>query len=438
MSISGSDVAAHYQHQAEVLEPLITGYRQLVDEIGKADNLVTEQRAQARRELAHVYLTELSDAAFARVAQLTGFKGFERRDPRAALAHERKVLESSIAQIESDDRFARRDQLVGPVGTLTQELDNARTTLEPIEQEIEKFETQLGFQELVNIGYDTPTFSEKWWHASYWKHWATGDRICKALDMSDFGDDVLPAYKKLAEPRNFMREEVKRINAQIDAIHSFAQQRDQAQARLANLETIYLVEAQDYLGEHLENADAGLLEQWVAAEPELQRAVQMGVRKLAGLTAKKRFLNEIDVNLRNVLLVQLDSRRAKARAKHSKFMRPKYQYATFQSNMIAADFDQKAQGLEAQRDKLSRRTQALVAAENYAGFDLRNDQELWWLYLMQSPPPRAAPALFDYYQRRPNAQPLTDPDYVDLSPTPGEAMATAFAAGDVEQGGYLS
>ena len=68
----------------------------------------------------------------------------------------------------------------------------------------------------------------------------------------------------------------------------------------------------------------------------------------------------------------------------------------------------------------------------------RNDQELWWLYLMQSPPPRLAPSLFDYYQRRPNAQPVTVPDFVDMSQTPAVTVATAYAAGELEQGTYLS
>lgn len=439
MTVSGSDVAKHYGHQAQVLGRLAFEYEQLSDELNKRANAIDEQLRAARRDLAAVYLNELSDRAFARVAQLTGFKGFERRDPRQARDHERKVLESSIAAIEADDRFARRDQLVGPVGSLTQELENARTTLEPLEQECMRFESQDGFTELVAIGYDTPNFSSKWWQASYWKYWAAGDRICKALDMKDFGDDVLPAYKKVSEPRNFMRDEVKRITLEIDALHDFVKQRDQAQARLASLDAIYLAESQDYLGEHLGSADAALLEQWAAAEPDILRAVQMGVRKIAGLNAKIEFVREIATQGVTPLANQLSARRRKADAKYSKFSRPKYAYASFSNDMISRDFDQKMQGLQAQQDKLRRRVDGLVAAENYAGFDLRNDQALWWLYLTQQPPPRLAPSLFDYYQRRPNAQPLTDPDYVDMNrTTPGEAMATAFAAGDMEQGTYLS
>jgi hypothetical protein len=434
MSVSGSQVAAHYRHQAQKLVSVIESYRKLVAELQAADATLTEQRAQARRELAAVYLPELSDAAFERVGRLTGFQGFARRDPRAALAHERHVLEQSIATIEHDPRYMDRDNVAR---RLAAEVESARDTLAPLQAECDRFETQLGFTELVELGYDTPAFQVKWWQASYWKHWAAGDRICKALGMRDFGDDVLPAYKQHAEPRNYMRDEVKRIDSELDALHELVREHDRLADRYANLDAIFLAESQDYLGEHLEHADAALLEQWVAAEPSLQRAVQVGLRKLAGLAAKKRFLGDIAQGT-NTLVGQLDQRRRKASSKVEKFARPKHAYSSFPDHMINSEFDHKVTAMGQQRDKLGRRVHVLVQADNYAGFDLRNDQELWWLYLMESPPPRVAPSLYDYYQRRPGVQPITDPDYVDMGPSASEAAAMAYAAGELEQGGYLS
>src|SRR5689334_16811700 len=121
MTVYGSQIAEHYQQQVRAFSGLSAGYGELVRRIQNAAQKVVEQRVEARRDLAAVYLKELSDAAFARAAQLTGFKGFERRDPRQAMAQERKSLERSIAQIDTDERYARRDLLVGPAGTLTQE-----------------------------------------------------------------------------------------------------------------------------------------------------------------------------------------------------------------------------------------------------------------------------------------------------------------------------
>lgn len=435
MFVSGARVVAHFRQQAEKLEAEVEGHRQLGDEISAGTTKVTEQVAGARRDLAAVYLPDLTEPSIERVARLTGFQGFARRDPRSALAHERRVLELALTRLESDARYADREPALA---RLSDELASARDTLAPLAAACERFELQVGFLELVEIGYDTPRFAEKWWQSSYWKHWADGDRICKELGMGDFGDDVLPAYAKVSEPRNYMRDEVRRIEGQIDAIHEHVRERDRVADRLANLETSFLDESRAFLGEHLELADAALLEQWAEPEAELLPAVTIGLRKLAGLRAKRVFLADLGAGVGD-LTTQLVERGRKARQKQAKFQRPRHHEEQFAETTIAGTIDEKMQALAQQRDKVTRRVRALVASERYAGFELGQDQELWWLYLVQAPPPRLAPTLYDYYQRHPGATPLTDPDHVELGPAPGEAAAVAYAAGELEQGGaYLS
>jgi cystathionine beta-lyase/cystathionine gamma-synthase len=46
---------------------------------------------------------------------------------------------------------------------------------------------------------------------------------------------------------------------------------------------------------------------------------------------------------------------------------------------------------------------------------VHNDPYLWWWYFMESAPPRYAPHYFDYYQRNPQFNVVTDPDFVDMS-----------------------
>ena len=128
------------------------------------------------------------------------------------MAQEKKVLQAQLAQLDADSRYQRRETLVGPAGTLQQELEASREALEPpLQTACDRFESQLEFTDLLEVGYDTPSFKEHWWNAGYWHHWAVGDRICKALGMKHFGDDVIPAYKAVAEPRDTMRADVKRL-----------------------------------------------------------------------------------------------------------------------------------------------------------------------------------------------------------------------------------
>src|SRR5690349_5264738 len=118
MSVSGPRVAEHYRAQANALASLIGSHRQLLATLKQRDDELTAQLLAARRELASVYLKAIDDANLERVARLTGFQGFQRRDPRIAREQERRVLQSGIARIEADERYQNRELLAGPAGTL--------------------------------------------------------------------------------------------------------------------------------------------------------------------------------------------------------------------------------------------------------------------------------------------------------------------------------
>lgn len=435
----GNEVAAYYNQQASTLTNLIERHKSVVRDILGRDKMIQAELEAAQLGLAKTYLPALTDRDFERVARLTGFQGFQRRDPRIAIEQEKKVIAATIARIEADERYQRRDVLVGPAGTLTQELEQSRDTLADLQAACDRFERLEGFAELVAIGYDTPKFDEKWWHASYWKHWAAGDRICKQLGLNDFGDDVLPAYQKVSEPRNFMAEEVARKNNAINEVHELAREHDRLVNRQQNLEMIYLEEAQSFLAEHLASADAALLEQWAQAEPDLLRPVQIGLRRIAGLSAKRSILGDMANTGIPEMIKKLEERRGKARQKIAKFSRPKHAYATFPNNIVDKSTPAKLKGLGQQVEKLEQRIDRLQKAERYEGFDVRNDPQLWWLYFMNSAPPRYAPSYYSYYERYPKRDVLIDHS-LDLpdDDAAGEAAARAFIAGDQEQGGYLS
>src|SRR5262245_16334067 len=135
MSVSGSKVAEHYRAQAHTLQGLISSHRAVLDNIKQRDEELQRELAAARRELASVYLKSLELESIEFGAQLTGFQGFLRRDPRVAREQERKVLQSNVAKMEADERYQQRDVLAGPSGTLTQELDQNKETLAPLQVE---------------------------------------------------------------------------------------------------------------------------------------------------------------------------------------------------------------------------------------------------------------------------------------------------------------
>jgi hypothetical protein len=432
--VSAQHVAGFYGNQAKQLGELIDAHRETSSKLKQVDSALEGEVGIAQRELAAIYVPALDDASLERAARLTGFQGFARRDPRVAMAQEKKVLQAQLVQLDADPRYQKRDTLVGPAGTLQQELDASREALEPLQTACDKFESQLGFAELLEVGYDTPNFKEHWWNAGYWHHWAAGDRICKALGMKDFGDDVIPAYKAVAEPRDTMRADVERLDAEIDAVHKAVEARDRAADRLAHLDELYLESAQGFLGEHLAHADLALLEQWIGTEPEA-RAVQQGLRRLAGVQAKRKIVEEIARQGVPAVMTDLQERQQKALQKQSKFLRPKYAYSSFDDATLATNQQAKLDALAAQNLKLRSRLDNLVAYDDYNRFTLTNDWPLWWLYFFDSPPHRYyTPWLYDYYQRNPGISVVYDDAYLD----PVDTVGAALAAGDLEQGTYLS
>src|SRR4029079_3084971 len=100
--------------------------------------------------------------------------------------------------------------------------------------------------------------------------------------LNDFGDDVLPAWEKVRVPRDQWRSQKGLILAKRDEIHALVQRRAVIVGRLQDLEQIYLDECRQALAVHLGGADHPLLGEWAGSD----RGVLMGLRKVAGLTAK--------------------------------------------------------------------------------------------------------------------------------------------------------
>ncbi|MBW1878316.1 MAG: hypothetical protein JRJ84_08145 [Deltaproteobacteria bacterium] len=437
MSVSASEAVRHYQERERQAADAIDRYGALLQHLQKQLSAVRGEGARARRDLAVAYFPDLQDESFHLAEHLTGYRGFTRRDPRLAMAREKLTLEKTLARIQGDERYRRREYLVGPHGELTREREERRQLLEPWVLECRKFEDLDGFEALVEVKYDTPEFTESWWHSKYWHHWAAGDRICETLGMADFGDDVLPAYQKAATEREKWRGQVAEVDARIAEVHQLVQSHDHAVARIPELPEIYLDQSQQVLGEYLKGTDLALLEEWLKEESEQHRAIRMGLRKVAGLMAKERFLQELVQQGITPLLTDLKERRAKYARKQVKYARAKYRYQEIPPEHLDPKFGEKYGKLLVQRDKIETLVDRMVAYDQYERFDLQNDEDLWWLEFTGKRPSRLTPTLRSSFDQHPEARPIHDPRYVTNEEA--EAVAQAAAAGiTADDLGYLS
>lgn len=424
MPVSARQAVQHYNARQERARQLLSRLDALDTRVLEALDTVEEELAAALGALAQAFLPALEPAAIAQAERLTGFRGFSRRDPLRAMAREADVLRKTIARIEADPRYQRREYLVGPVGELTRARQEAASLLEPWEQECARFESQEGFEELVAVGYDTPRFTGRFWEASYWRHWATGDRICEALGMADFGDEVLPAWEKVALERKRWREELARADARIDEVHDLVREHDEAVARIPALPEVVLDGCHKVLAEHLGHADAALLDSWLQAEPDEQRPARLALRSVAGLLAKRAYLVELRDQGLSDMATELRRRAEKYARKSTKFGRPKYASVPIGDDQLDPAFLDKADKLERALYQQGLLVERVLGYDAYDRFDLANDPELWFMEMTGKRPSRLTPSLRSWYDRSPSVV-LRHVDEV-------EPAAVALAAADRE------
>ena len=436
--MQGSEAARWYRERQKEAAALAERYEQVAKGVEESLAKVVEEEGAARLALATAYLGELSPAALARAASLTSFKGFVRRDPLKAMGLEEKALQRRIQEIRADERYHRRQWLVGPEGELTRSRAEAAELLEPWEHGCKRYEDLTGFEELLAVNYDTPEFATGWWEPAYWRQWAAGDRICEELGVGDFGDDVLPEYRRLEAERTRWREELARWDARIAEVHGLTQEHDKAVARIPDLPRIYLESTQKVLADFLTHADAALLAEWCKAEAEPDREVLMGLQRMGGARAKREMLTELlDQGVR-AQAKGFKARSLKYAQKAAKYARPKHARRTLGAREIDVGFTQKRDKYLSNADKVDRVVQRIVIYDDYGRFDLANEPELWWLEMTGRPPGSLTPRLNTWYQRRSGVSVRHDPTWHEHAKARAISSATVAAAQAPDDPGYLS
>lgn len=436
MSVRQNDVVRHFeQNEADALA-LIGAWRRVEDDVRQLADAAKVARATSLEELAVAYLPSIEQADIERCEKLTGFRGFSRRDPRKAMAHEEQVLSKTIARIEKDPRYVRRKLLVGPGGELTLALDEARSMLEPWANDCARFESLPGWDELIASGYDTPKYEVSFFEKRYWTLWKRGDEVCEALGMEDFGDDVLPAFHAADKGRIEWAFQVREAERAVEAVHELVRTRDQAEARIPRLPEIYLAMCREALARYFADADLSLLEQWLeedSAEPD--RGVLAALRKAAGTAAKVALLEEILHSAVQRSIGELRTRKDKFQRKAVKYQRPKYRGMRLPRTILDEKFQQKLGKYQERPAKFARLAATIAAYSAWERYDLAaNGDELWFLEMTGKRPPSQLASTRRWYDRHPDRELVRDEAEPDVA-----MLAAVMATSDSEDAlGYLS
>ncbi|MCK6518272.1 hypothetical protein L6R46_24845 [Myxococcota bacterium] len=363
---------------------------------GAAVDQVTTARQKDAVALASHIVSELSAERLAVAKVKYAYGGFERRDPLKAMPKEQTTLSHEVSRIQADERYQRREALVGPYGSITRSLEEATDHYNNWHDECLKFEALEGFLELIQVGYDTPNFTLRWWDAGYWRVWANGDKVCAALGLADFGDDVLPVYERAHASMTQWFGEVKRFTAERDAVLGLVRRHDEAVSRLSRLPELYLDECRRALGKHLEQADPALLESW----NEEDRVACALLRRVAGLKAKSDILEQLKSGL-EVVRSRLGELAGRCNTQAAKLMRPKKYHAQVSNPPKLEKMAKTIAKADEAVMKAAKLRERVVRFADYERFPSGDSPELWYLLMVGQRASALTPQLAAWYDRHP-------------------------------------
>jgi hypothetical protein len=423
----GTELSARFRELADGLAGQVTETEAALARAVEARQAAVAEAAAAGSSLAAIYLPALDEVSLAAAERLTGFRGFTRMEPLKAMAREEVKLTAELTALSADPAFVQREVLIGPNGEITQRLKEARDMLEPWLADCRVFEEQEGFLELVELGYDTPAYAVRWLEPRYWRLWAAGDRICRALGLADFGDDLLPAWRRVSEPRDQWRAQAQAVMAEVEAVRGVVQRHDATQLRLSQLAAIYLDECRAVLASHLQSADAALLEGW--AEEDRGRVV--GVRRLASCRAKVEALGQVAEAL-GAELKELRAQQQRAAAKALKYGAGKKAYQEYPVGSAPADTSERLRRFGARRVRWLDNVDRVERYRSYERFDVMNNApELWWFEMTGRRPDARLTGLRPWYDRHPDAAVAREAQEHDAATAAAMADRALDPLGDV-------
>jgi len=423
------EVVRHYTSNRSIVQDLADSWKDLGADVAQARLNADQAFQDSLARLARAFVPALDEASLSRAERLTGFRGFTRRSPLKAMAHEESTLRKRIAAIEGDERYRRRFALVGSAGELTLKEAELAGLVKPWRADLDRFETLPHFLELVEVGYDTPGFADSWWQPAYWKHWGQGDDVCRELGMEDFGDDVLPEWRRVKGRHDEVEGQRRRVEDEIRGVHDLVRERDEAVGRLPHLAQIYLAGAQEFLKGFLAQADLPLLSEW----QDDDRAIEMNLTVAIGLSSKATRLQELVEGI-GAQQQGLELRVAKYRRKVTKYQRGKYAGMHFDDRVLDRGLSAKSEKYRQRIAKTRKLADRIIGFDDWADHDLASDPHAWWHDAVgKSPPESLMPKAHRWYAGS------SPPARTRRSDPAQEAVAEAAGAiGSLDDVGYLS
>jgi hypothetical protein len=350
--------------------------------------MLQNARDKALRELVEMILPALRREHIAAVFPLTGFRGFEVKDPLALREERRRDLTARLAAIEADPRFINQDRLINPdSGELTLKCEEVLREKQQLDQNLDSFTRHEGFTELAASGYGTPAYAKRWWDLSYYADWKRGDELEELLSppaVPGLEQKIIPfaehaeryrRVKRAADNCNIAYQSAKDA---LEAVRGLGETHKSLAESLTTVAHDVLQEAQNDLSAHLAYLDREDLARRCAGNPLLLAVI----KRLHGLEKKVEYLKELQGHYLEEERGLLNRQIEKLNKKIVKFTRPKNSYAQIPATDANAWLTDPRPKLNERRQRYRQAYNRVYNFQNYDSYQYGANL-LWWDLILE-------------------------------------------------------
>lgn len=331
-------------------------------------NEAVRQREEEALRLAVALLPELSPAALANAARLTGCASFSRPDLIAAREEDRRARTTELAETEADPRFAGHDRFMA---RLTELRNGHADRSAPARELAAKVQHPL-LTRLIESEYDTSNYRTAFWQLEFYDDWKSGDEILERFpDLERFAqlrDRIIQAWSTIEESDR----EIAEIDSQAAEIEGVRKRSEELRLYLEQLDEAHLQRAHECIIQYLLDGDMAAIGQNLSAEPPLAESF----KKLRGLAAKTLYLERINTQL-GAELAQLDELKGKADRDAMKWQRPKRYAETLADTDYERRYIAPREKIQRRRERYARMTGSIRDYDEYGRVSFTGNL-LWW------------------------------------------------------------
>jgi len=335
------------------------------------------QCEEAYFELAGILLPSLAPATLDAVAVRLKLPAIASEVARKLLLDREAELIQLRDTLAADPRLPRVEGLLNACDIRLAEVNES---LGSLRAGLSAFDGEPMFDELLRVGYGTPSYDTPWWRASYYRHWKNADTLVE-LWQPRLGVDTFPKlleiYQEQRRAAQTLAISSRDLQSERSALVELATRHAEAVKGLAALPAWYEETLRGRVVERLrtwpERTPFELVE---GPEGSAQNAV-VAAKKISALEAKSRYLEQakrdwIDKPMQELQRIMEKLARAEAKAQR-KGDRVVYDGHDLRTRYAFSSFDWD----DDRRRRYDDVCRTIVVFEDYGRYDPWADI-LWW------------------------------------------------------------